>query len=243
MPIVSLIIPAFNERDNLGPLLAEIESALEGMEFEVVAVDDGSSDGSLEELRRLKGCHPALKIVALDWRAGQSAALMAGFEAASASVVVTMDADGQNDPADIPKLLRAWEDEPGLAAIVGYRVTRADSSWKRLQSKVANSVRNYLTGDVVRDTGCPLKVMRRDTLLALPRFDGMHRFYPTLIRLEGGKVSEVSVSHRPRLSGTSNYGMRNRAVRALRDAWGVRWLRRRALRYRVKEVVESNVRK
>jgi len=241
MPHVSLVIPAFNERDNLGPLVDEIDRALGGVAYELVAVDDGSADGSLAELLRLKERHPALKVVALERRSGQSAALMAGFEAASGPVVVTMDADGQNDPADVPDLLRHLERNPMLAAVIGYRPVRADSYWKRLQSTVANGVRNWLTGDKVLDTGCPLKAIRRDILLALPRFDGMHRFYPTLIRLAGGEVVEVPVSHRPRLAGASKYGMWNRALGALRDALGVRWLGRRALRYRVKEVTGGNV--
>ena len=243
MPFFTVVIPVYNERDNLGPLLDEIARRLAGTDYEVVAVDDGSSDGSLGQLEHLTERHPTLRIVALQRHAGQSAALMAGFEAASGSLVVTMDADGQNDPADIPALLQRLESDPRLAAVVGYRAVRADSSWKRLQSGVANAVRNYLTGEIVRDTGCPLKAIRREALLALPRFEGMHRFYPTLIRLAGGDVVEVPVSHRPRFSGVSKYGMRNRALRALRDALGVRWLGSRALRYQVKEVVDSDARK
>ncbi len=243
MSLFSVIIPVYNERGNLEPLFEEIATALAGMEYEVVAVDDGSADGSLQQLERLREQHPTLKIVALERHAGQSAALMAGFEAASGSLLATMDADGQNDPADIPPLLRRLESDQDLAAVVGYRAVRADSRWKRVQSSLANAVRNYLTGDRVRDTGCPLKVMRRAALLALPRFEGMHRFYPTLIRLAGGDVVEVQVSHRPRLSGVSKYGVRNRALRTLRDALGVRWLRSRALRYQVRECADSDVRR
>jgi glycosyltransferase involved in cell wall biosynthesis len=233
--LISLVIPARNERDNLGPLLSEIEGALESTEFEALVVDDGSTDGTLEELRRLRARHSWLRVLSLEAHAGQSAALAAGFDAASGGVLVTLDADCQNDPADIPVLLKHLAEDARLSAVVGYRATRADSKWKRIQSRIANSVRNQLTGDRVRDTGCPLKAMRREKLLSVPRFDGMHRFLPTLIRLSGGRVAEVPVSHRPRLFGGSKYGMRNRALRALRDALGVRWLGLRALRYGVRE--------
>jgi glycosyltransferase involved in cell wall biosynthesis len=236
MASVSLVIPAYNERDNLAPLLIEIDAALGNVVFEVVLVDDGSTDGSSGELERLRLEHRCLKTVSLEERSGQSSALMAGFDVATRDVVVTMDADGQNDPADIPDMLTRLESEPVLSAVVGYRVGRMDSLWKRFQSRVANVVRNRLTGDGVRDTGCPLKAMRREALSGIPRFDGMHRFLPTLIRMSGGVVVEVPVSHRPRWSGASKYGMWNRATRALRDALGVRWLSRRALHYRVLEV-------
>jgi dolichol-phosphate mannosyltransferase len=166
----------------------------------------------------------------LSRRSGQSAALAAGWDAARGEVVVMLDADGQNDPADIPALLDRLNKEPALAAAAGYRTRRRDSSWKRVQSRVANAVRNWLTRDRVRDTGCSLKAVRRNVLGTLPRFDGMHRFLPTLIRLRGGAVAEVPVSHRPRRAGRSKYTAWNRAIPALRDAVGVRWLRRRALR-------------
>jgi glycosyltransferase involved in cell wall biosynthesis len=237
MELVSLVIPAYNERDNLSALVTEVGHAMKGIAFEVVAVDDGSTDGTLEELRRLRVEHPFLRVVSLEARAGQSAALMAGIDSAVGDVLVTLDADGQSDPADIPRLLERLFGDPGLSAVIGYRAERADSAWRQFQSRVANSVRNWLTRDRVRDTGCPLKAMRRQELLAVPRFHGMHRFLPTLIRLAGGAVVEVPVSHRPRLSGSSKYGMWNRAVGALRDALGVRWLSRRALRYRARKEI------
>lgn len=229
--MLSVVLPIYNERENLAPLLAEVAAALGRQAYEVVAVDDSSTDGSLDELRRLRARHPALRIVRLDRRAGQSAALSAAFEAVRGDVIVTMDADGQNDPADVPRLVTVLAGDPSLAAVTGYRVRRADSGWKRLQSRVANVVRNRLTGDAVRDTGCGLRAMRRQAVGRLPRFDGMHRFLPTLIRLAGGTVQELPVAHRARRYGRSKYGMWNRAMRGLRDALGVRWLRRRELRY------------
>lgn len=232
---LSVVLPVFNERDNLAPLLDELHAALGNRRYEIIAVDDGSTDGSLDQLSRQRRDRPALRVIALQQRSGQSAALAAGWAVARGEVVVMLDADGQNDPADVPALLDRLQTDPRLAAAAGYRVRRLDSRWKRAQSQIANAVRNWITRDSVRDTGCSLKAARRDVLGSLPRFDGMHRFLPTLIRLQGGVVVEVPVSHRPRRSGRSKYTARNRAVTALRDALGVRWLRRHALRYTVRE--------
>jgi glycosyltransferase involved in cell wall biosynthesis len=229
--MISVVLPVYNERDNVAPLLQEVEAALGDRELEVIAVDDRSTDGSLQELRRLGADHRWLRVVSLARHAGQSAAFAAGADAARGDVVVLMDADGQNDPADVPVLLEILARTSDCAAVVGYRVGRRDSHWKRFQSRVANAVRNRLTGDQIRDTGCSLKVIRRGAYQGLIRFDGMHRFLPTLIRLSGGKVLEAPVSHRPRIRGKSKYGMWNRGIVALRDALGVRWLRRRALEY------------
>ena len=237
--MLSVVMPVFNERDNLAPLLDELDATLGNRRYEVLAVDDGSTDGSLDELLRQRGRRPALRVVALARRSGQSAALAAGWSAARGDVVVLLDADGQNDPADILPLLDRLDANPSLAAAAGYRVRRADSGWKRVQGRIANAIRNWITHDRVRDTGCALKAARRSVLVALPQFDGMHRFLPTLIRLQGGVVEEVPVSHRPRRAGQSNYTARNRALVALRDALGVRWLRRRALRYDVREEIPS----
>ncbi len=231
--MVSVVLPVYNERANLAPLAEELRHALEGRPQEVVAVDDGSTDGSLEELERLRAQWPALRIVALKCHAGQSAAMVAGFDAARGDTIATMDADGQNDPADLPHLLDLLVG--GCDAVVGYRVRRRDSWWKRFQSAVANAVRNWMTGDHVRDTGCSLKVMRRDVVLELPRFNGMHRFLPTLIRMRGGTVVEAPVTHRSRRSGTSKYGMLNRVFVTFRDATGVRWLRHRPLHYQIRD--------
>ena len=235
---LSLVVPVYNERDNLPVLVEEIGRALasrgEGGRYEIVAVDDGSTDGSLDVLKALKREHPEIHIVAFAANAGQTAAFAAGFGAARGRVIVTLDADLQNDPADIPVLLAELE-QSGAAAVAGYRVDRRDSSWKRLQSRIANGVRNQLNRETIRDTGCSLKAFRAEALRALPMFNGMHRFLPTLVRMQGGRVTEVPVHHRPRRFGKTKYGMWNRVFRALVDALGVRWMQRRALRYRVRE--------
>lgn len=240
-PDLSLVIPVYNERENLAPLLTEIAAALRGpagggRTYEIVAVDDGSTDGSLAALRALKPEHPELRLVAFAANAGQTAAFAAGFRAARGRIVVTLDADLQNDPADIPGLVTALE-SGNAAAAAGYRVNRQDSAWKLVQSRIANGVRNWLNRESIRDTGCSLKAFRVEAVRDLPLFDGMHRFLPTLVRMHGGTVIEVPVHHRPRLHGATKYGMSNRAIRALRDALAVRWMQRRALRYRVREEV------
>jgi len=235
---VALVIPVYNERDNLPLLIDEIARAVggEGRSYEIVAVDDGSTDGSLEVLEGLRRDHPELRIVAFAEHAGQTAALAAGFRAARGRAIVTLDADLQNDPADVPALLAELE-RSRAAAVVGYRVNRHDSAWKRLQSRIANGVRNRLNHETIRDTGCSLKAFRADAVRALPLFDGMHRFLPTLIRMEGGTVVELPVRHRPRRFGRTKYGMWNRVFRSFADALAVRWMQRRALRYRIREEV------
>src|SRR6059036_4037171 len=233
---LSLVIPVYNERDNLPVLVEEIDRALAARRgrYEIVAVDDGSTDGSLDVLKALKREHPEIHIVAFAANAGQTAAFAAGFGAARGRVIVTLDADLQNDPADIPVLLAELE-RSGATAVAGYRVDRQDSGWKRLQSRIANGVRNRLNRETIRDTACSLKAFRADAVRALPLFHGMHRFLPTLIKLHGGRVTEVPVRHRPRRLGTTKYGMWNRVFRSLADAFAVRWMQRRALRYRVRE--------
>lgn len=231
---LSLVIPVYNERDNLAPLVGEIERALSGRRYEIVAVNDGSTDGSLEALKALKRAHPVLHIVSFAANAGQTAAFAAGFQVARAPVIVTLDADGQNDPADIPALVEALA-ASGATAVVGYRVDRHDTRWKLVQSRIANAVRNRVNRETIRDTGCSLKAFRAPAVRALPLFNGMHRFLPTLVKLHGGTVAEVPVHHRARRSGRTKYGMWNRVFRSLADAFAVRWMQRRALRYRVTE--------
>lgn len=233
---LSLVVPAYNERDNLAPLLAEITAALSGTSYEVIIVDDGSSDGSLDALKALRRQYAELRVIAFERNAGQTAAFAAGFRAARAPIVVTLDADLQNDPADIPKIVDTLQ-RSGATAVAGYRAARRDTAWKRLQSRIANGVRNHLNGEVIRDTGCSLKAFRIEAVKDLPLFTGMHRFLPTLIKMRGGTVTEVAVGHRPRKYGVTKYGMWNRVLRSLADAFAVRWMQRRALRYRIKEEV------
>jgi glycosyltransferase involved in cell wall biosynthesis len=231
---LSLVVPAYNERENLAPLLTEITSALAGRSYEVIIVDDGSTDGTLEALKAMRAQFPQLRILALERNAGQTAAFAAGFRAARAPVVITLDADMQNDPADIPRLVETLR-ETGATAVAGFRATRRDTPWRRVQSRIANAVRNRLNGEVIRDTGCSLKAFRTDAVRTLPLFAGMHRFLPTLIKMQGGTVTEIPVGHRPRRHGVTKYGMWNRVLRSLVDAFAVRWMQRRSLHYRVRE--------
>ena len=231
---LSLVVPAYNERDSLPALVEEVARALVGRRYELVTVDDGSTDGSLDVLKQLKATHPELHVVALAAHAGQTAAFAAGFRAARGAVIVTLDADLQNDPADIPGLV-AELTARGATAVAGYRVNRRDTPWKRLQSRIANAVRNGLNGETIRDTGCSLKAFRSDAVRALPLYHGMHRFLPTLIKLYGGTVTEAPVRHRPRRFGRTKYGMWNRVFRSFADALAVRWMQRRVLRYEVRE--------
>ncbi|MFQ5551840.1 MAG: glycosyltransferase family 2 protein [Gemmatimonadales bacterium] len=215
---------AHNERDNLPPLVDELRTRLDGESWELIVVDDGSTDGSDAWLADLGASREDVRIIRFPRNRGQSTALLAGLEAGCGEIVVTLDADGQNDPADLPRMLEMLRADDTLAAVVGYRERRVDSWWKRVQSRVANRVRDVITGDRVRDTGCSIRVIRRDFVEGLPRFDGMHRFVPTLIRCQGGRLVEVPVCHRPRLFGTTNYGMWNRVVWGFRDALRVRKL-------------------
>jgi glycosyltransferase involved in cell wall biosynthesis len=231
---ISVLLPVYNERDNLAPLIEEIAAALRQVTHEIVAVDDGSTDGSRDELLRLRGLFPQLHVVTLGGRSGQSAALVAGLDAARGDVIVTMDADGQNDPADIPRLLEL-RGNGNLTAVVGVRANRSVGRWKRMQAWVANRVRDWITGDAVRDTGCALRIISKDHMLRLPRFRGMHRFVPTLLRLQGVQVIETPVADRPRRYGRSKYGMWNRVWVGWTDAWAVRWMRSRRLTYRLSE--------
>lgn len=231
-PRVSVVIPAYDEADNLTPLLAELSPPLEslGAEYEIVLVDDGSTDGTREVLAGLQPRHPALRVVRFRENAGQSAAFLAGFAAARGEIVVTLDADLQNNPADIPELVRRLE---GHDAVLGVRAKRRDSFLRRASSRVANRVRRAATGDGLADVGCSLKAFRRECLLDLPRFNGVHRFFGTLVVWKGCRVVEVPVDHRPRRAGVAKYNLRNRAFRTLLDLLAIRWLRARAVRYEI----------
>lgn len=232
---VSIVIPVFNEEENLPRLFDEIAQAMRPLNraWEVVFVDDGSRDKSLLVLRGLAQANAEVRYLAFEANRGQSAAFCAGFDAALHPIVVTLDADLQNDPADIPGMLALFDQGHDMA--IGWRRKRQDTWSKRMASKIGNAVRNRLTRESVRDTGCSLKVMRRDLLLRLPRFKGMHRFLPTLMKMQGASVAEMPVNHRERYRGVSNYNNWDRAVQGLRDLFGVRWLQDRNFRYEIRE--------
>lgn len=233
----SLVVPIYNEEENVAALLAEVGEVLAPHgPFEVIAVDDGSRDRSLERMREWKRSHDAtwLRIAALERNAGQSAAVMAGAELARAGIVATIDGDMQNDPRDIPAMLAIVE--AGEAdAVVGVRRRRQDTFTRRVSSRIGNTVRNWLTGDRVTDAACGIKVIRRPLFVRSPHFVGMHRFMATLVRYQGGKVVERDVNHRQRAAGTAKYGIGNRIWRGLRDCFAMRWLRTRLLTHRVRE--------
>ena len=237
---LSVVFPVFNEEENIPILLGEIAGALKGTpwSYEVIAVDDGSSDGSLQALRQLQAQYPSLRIITFERNTGQTAALDAGWRAARGTYVVSLDADLQNDPADIPSMMRRLE-ETGNDMVIGVRVNRLDTWSRRMQSKIGNGVRNWITGDRITDTGCSLKLVRRQAVQGLQLYTGMHRFLPTLVRLQGYKVIEMPVNHRARKFGVSKYGAMNRAFRGLADCLAVRWMSKRILRYRVREEIPA----
>ena len=228
-PAVSVVIPVRNEAGNIAPLIDEIATALGNSQtFEIIYVNDGSTDGTDSELSSLMASRPWLRQIKHASSCGQSAAVSTGVRHARAPVVVTLDGDGQNDPAFIPKLLEAMAaGAPRVGLVAGQRVGRKASGFKRFQSRLANAVRGAVLRDGTRDTGCGLKAFRRDLFLALPYFDGLHRFLPALVRREGFDIGYVDVVDRPRRAGTSNYGLWDRLWVGILDLMGVWWLIRR----------------
>ena len=228
----SVVVPFYNEADNVAPLLREIAQAMKEIaDYEIVAVNDGSTDATREMLAEMDSAlEPQLHVIEHEKNRGQSAAICSGVDAATGEWIITLDGDGQNDPADIPVLLDRI-DKPGQSIvpvlICGNRQLRRDSLVRRMSSLVANGVRSRLLGDATPDTGCGLKVFRRAAFLDLPRFDHMHRFLPALIRRDGGQTISVVVSHRPRLRGQSSYGIWDRLGVGIVDLIGVMWLKRR----------------
>jgi dolichol-phosphate mannosyltransferase len=229
-PELSVVIPVFNEEDNLEPLLSELEGVLNrlGRPYEVLCVDDRSTDRSLEVLARLKSSRAFLRVPRHGINSGESAGEATGFQHARAPVIITMDADQQNDPADIPALLDALKED--VAAVCGVRRVREDDWVRRLSSRIANGFRNWATGDRIADAGCTFRAVRRGALREVPVFNGMHRFLPTLLRMQGFKAVEILVNHRPRTRGKSKYGIGNRAWRGFVDCLAMRWFRARCVR-------------
>jgi dolichol-phosphate mannosyltransferase len=240
-PAVSVIVPVRNEAGNIAPLVAEIEAALAGRDFEIVYVDDGSKDATQAELLAIMAERPRLRQIRHEESCGQSAALRTGVAMTRAPIVVTIDGDGQNDPAFIPALVRALEKgAPRLGLVAGQRVGRQASGYKRMQSRIANAVRSAVLKDGTRDTGCGLKAFPRELFLSLPYFDALHRFLPALVRREGFDIGYVDVVDRPRRHGVSNYGLWDRLWVGILDLAGVWWLIRRKKRVpRYEEVTRA----
>ena len=228
-PAISVVVPLYNEEGNVAELQRQIEAALATRDYEIVLVNDASTDNTLSNIPGGE----RVRVIQFEKNSGQSAAMHAGIHNARGEIIVTLDGDLQNDPADIPAMITMLNQ--GWDLVCGYRQKRKDTAFKRLQSRIANAVRSRFVGDGVRDTGCTLKAMRRDCREALLLFNGMHRFIPALIRNMGWRVTELPVNHRPRVSGVSKYGFGNRAWRATMDMLGVRWLNSRRTQYRIKK--------
>ena len=237
-PQLSVVVPVHNEEDNVAPLVGEIVTALRGViDFEIVYVDDTSKDATLQRLRDLQATVPELRVIRHLSNAGQSTAVRNGVKAARAPWIATLDGDGQNDPADIPKLLAQRDSAAAdIKLFAGWRVNRQDSGSKRWASKWANAIRARMLRDDTPDTGCGIKLFERDAFLDLPYFDHMHRYLPALMQRAGWKTVSVPVNHRHRTAGVSKYNNLNRALVGIRDLRGVAWLITRSRRTAVEEL-------
>jgi dolichol-phosphate mannosyltransferase len=233
-PEISIVVPAYDEEETLIPLASGITEALAplGVPYELVFVDDGSGDNTARVLQDLTAKHPEVCVIRFRRNAGQSAALDAGFRRARGRVVVTLDADLQNDPRDIPNLLEKLRE---YDVVCGIRRGRQDTWLRRMSSKIANGIRRSVLHDDIADIGCSLRAYRRQCLASIKLYNGMHRFLPVLLHLEGYRIGQIPVRHHPRRHGTSKYNVRNRAWQALMDLWAVRWMQHRQLRYEVME--------
>ncbi|MBN1601218.1 MAG: glycosyltransferase family 2 protein [Chitinispirillaceae bacterium] len=231
----SFVIPVNNEEENLAQLLTEIDPVIGKLQTpsEVLFIDDGSTDNSLKCLQELRKPYPYIKIIVFDKNYGQSSGFDAGIQAAAGEVIITMDADLQNNPADVINLLKFY---PEYEVVIGTRTRRNDSIVKLISSRIGNSVRNFITRDSIRDTGCSLKVFKSEIIKKVRLYHGMHRFMPTLCRMYGARVKEVPVSHRARSAGKSHYGIGNRALNGLMDTLAVRWILDRKLHYHIQRI-------
>ena len=241
-PYLSLVIPAYNEQENIEPLLARAGAALAqiGKPFEVIVVDDGSTDATPQRLGQAMDARPWLRVLRIAHNSGQSVAFDAGFKAARGQVIATIDADLQNDPEEIPRLLPLLN---GDDMIAGWRQKRHDSPMRRLQSRIANRIRNWISNEDIRDSACSLKLYKRHCLEGIQLYQGMHRFLPTLVKMRGYSVRQEPVKHSPRHAGTAKYGLRNRAWRAFVDLLAVRWMKKRYIRYQVSEIGNTQVKR
>jgi glycosyltransferase involved in cell wall biosynthesis len=236
-PEVAIVVPVRNEAKNIAPLVEEIATALAGRVFEIIYVDDGSTDATGAELSALMRERPYLRQIRHATSCGQSAAVRTGVRAARAAIVATLDGDGQNDPAFLPALIKPLEEgDKNVGLVAGQRVGRKDTGFKKVQSRIANGVRGAILKDGTRDSGCGLKAFRRDVFLSLPYFDALHRFLPALVRRDGHTVAYVDVKDRQRRAGVSNYGLWDRLWVGILDLAGVWWLIRR--RKRVPQATE-----
>ncbi len=239
-PTVTLVIPVYNEAGNLTPLLAEIDTALSGIPFEVIVVDDGSTDATAREMADLAALYPWLRQLRHGTSCGKSAAIKTAATRARAPLLVTLDGDGQNDPAFIPKFLARMEEVgPTCGLVHGQRLGRKDTAFKRLQSRTANAIRRSILRDGTRDTGCGFTCIRREVYLNLPFFDALHRFLPALVRRDGFIIAHVDVVDRPRLSGVSKYGFFDRLGAGIVDLMGVGWLLARRSRVPAPQEIDS----
>lgn len=237
-PLLSVVVPVFNESDNLVPLLDEIVAALEGRHaYEIIYVDDSSTDDTPLKLQQLKTKYPRLRTFANSSRAGQSYAVNSGVRMARGEWIGTLDGDGQNDPADLPKLLdAALKGGAGLGLVGGVRAKRKDTLSKRIGSKIGNGIRQFFLRDDCPDTGCGIKVFRREVYLLVPMFNGQHRYLPALFQSRAWKTTFLPVNHRPRERGVSKYNNLQRALVGIRDLIGVSWLRSRARAPQIKDI-------
>src|SRR3954469_2562709 len=238
-PYLSLVIPAYNEQENVDVLLQRVAAALAqiGKPFEVILIDDGSTDDTPKLLSHGMQKYPWLRVIRMAKNGGQSAAFEAGFETARGDVIATIDADLQNDPEEIPRLLPLLE---GVDMITGWRKERQDTNFRRWQSRQANRLRNCITEETVQDSASSLKIYRAHAIKGIKLFRGAHRYFPTLVKLRGYTVREEPVKHSHRFAGTAKYGFANRAFVGIVDLFGVRWLKKRYLRYEVTEVTTGN---
>lgn len=235
-PLLSVLLPAYNEEACIGSIVRETACVLHGMgaSTELIVVDDGSEDGTAARLLALQAEIPELRILRLPRNSGQSAALGAAFQAARGGILVTLDADGQNDPADIPALVAGLD---ACDLCCGYRARRRDAWSKRVGSRLANAIRNRVLHESIRDTGCTLKAFRAEWTRSLPmQFRGMHRFMPALLAMAGARIGEIPVNHRPRAAGVSKYTNWGRLKETLWDLWAVRWMQKRYRPGRTEEI-------
>jgi glycosyltransferase involved in cell wall biosynthesis len=240
-PFLSVVIPVYNEQENIAELLRRVNGALAKFDrlFEVIICDDGSTDTTPELLSNATSTYLWLRILRMARNSGQSAAFDAGFKAARGDVIATLDGDLQNDPEEIPRLVHMLNDGEGYDMITGWRKDRHDTNFRRWQTRMANRIRNWLSDETINDSACSLKIYRRHCLQGLQLYTGMHRFFPTLIKMRGFRVLEVPVKHSQRFAGVPKYGFRNRAFRAFIDLLAVRWMKKRYLRYEVREVTSQ----